>query len=123
MKKLIISVKSASEALEQFATTLDKVRKKKGKIQPHFEIAFDNRKDFNKFVRNIFILQAIQSLNPVSVYDLASKLDLDHSNLNKIILFFEKVGAIKIKESKRSGKLVKKPVVEYDSIEFRLKVA
>ena len=123
MKKLIISVKSASEALDQFANALEKARKKKGKIEPHFEISFDNRKDFNKFVKNIFILQAIQTLNPKSVYELASLLDVDHSNLNKIILFFEKMGAIKIKESKSKGKLVKKPIVEYDSIEFKLKAA
>src|SRR5688572_9679569 len=98
MKKLVISIKSASEALDQFSKALEKARKQKGKVEPHFEISFDNRKEFNKFVKNIFILEAIQSFKPKSVYDLANKLDMDHSNLNKIILFLEKIGAVTIKE-------------------------
>jgi len=123
MKKLVISIKSASEALDQFAKALEKARKQKGKVEPHFEISFDNRKEFNKFVKNIFILEAIQSFKPKSVYDLATKLDMDHSNLNKIILFFEKIGAVTIKEKTSRGKLLKMPIVEYDSIEFKLNAA
>tara|TARA_Y100000590_G_scaffold466144_1_gene640582 strand:- start:2350 stop:2730 length:381 start_codon:yes stop_codon:yes gene_type:complete len=120
MKKLVISIKSASEALDQFSEVLDKARKKKGKMESHFEISFDNRKEFNKFVKNIFILEAIQSFKPKSIYDLANQLDMDHSNLNKIILFFEKVGAVAIKEKTNKGKLLKMPIVEYDTIEFKL---
>lgn len=123
MKKLIISIKSASEALEQFAKALEKARKQRGKMEPHFEISFDSRKEFNKFVKNIFILEAIQSFKPKSVYDLANKLDMDHSNLNKIILFFEKVGAVTIKENTSKGKHLKRPIVEYDTIEFKLNAA
>ena len=123
MKKLVISIKSASEALDQFAKALEKARKQEGKVEPHFEISFDNRKEFNRFVKNIFILEAIQSFKPKSVYDLANKLDMDYSNLNKIILFFEKVGAVAIKEKTSKGKLLKMPVVEYDTIEFRLSAA
>ena len=48
------------------------------------------------------------------------KLGVDPSNLNKVILFFEEIGAIKIKEKKVKGKLAKVPVVDYESIEFKL---
>ncbi|OGQ13557.1 MAG: hypothetical protein A3B70_08635 [Deltaproteobacteria bacterium RIFCSPHIGHO2_02_FULL_40_11] len=120
MKKLIISIKSSSEALDQFAKALKKARQKKGNIEPHYEVAFDNRQDFNKFLSKIYILEAIQSLKPQSVYDLAMKLGVDPSNLNKVILFFEEIGAIKIKEKKVKGKLAKVPVVDYESIEFKL---
>jgi len=120
MKKLIISVKSSSEALDQFSKALKKARQKKGKVEPHYEVSFDNRHDFNKFLSKIYILEAIQSLKPQSVYDLAMKLGVDPSNLNKVILFFEEIGAVKIKEKKVKGKLAKIPVVDYESIEFKL---
>lgn len=120
MKKLIISIKSPSEALGQFERTLKMARRKRGKIEPHYEVSFDNRNDFNKFIKNIYILEAIQALKPQSVYDLAMKLGMDPSNLNKVILFFEDTGAIRIEERKVRGKLAKVPIVDYESIEFKL---
>jgi predicted transcriptional regulator len=120
MKKLIISIKSASESLDQFAKALEKARKNRNQVHPHFEISFDNRKDFNRFISNIFVLEAIRAFKPTSVYDLANKMSMDHSNLNKIILFYENLGALVIKEKKNKGRLLKMPVVEYDAIEFKL---
>lgn len=123
MKKLYISLKSPTEALKDFENALKKARKAKGKMEPHYEISFDNKKDFNRFVKNIFILMCIQSFNPKSVYELAKIIDMDQSNLNKIINFFEELGAIKIRERKVQGRLVRTPLVEYDKIEFDLKAA
>ena len=57
------------------------------------------------------------------MYELAKHLDMDVSNLNKLIVFFEDVGAIKIKTSTASGRTVKTPVVEYEHIEFDLNAA
>jgi len=48
---------------------------------------------------------------------------MEVSNLNKLILFFETIGAIKIKTSTTKGRTVKIPVVEYEQIEFDLRVA
>lgn len=45
---------------------------------------------------------------------------MDLSNITKIILFFERIGAIKLKEQKISGRCVRKPTIEYDRIEFNL---
>ena len=45
---------------------------------------------------------------------------MDVSNMNKIILFFEEVGAIRLKASKVNGRAVRQPVVEYQKIEFDL---
>lgn len=120
MKKLVISLKTSGEVLEDFKKNLQKARKHKGKIKPHYEIAFDNKKDFEKFVRNITILISIQSLKPKSVYELAKMIDMDQSNLNKIILFFEDMGVLKVKERKVNGRTVKTPVVKYEKIEFDL---
>ncbi|MFN7904305.1 MAG: hypothetical protein ACK5P5_03905 [Pseudobdellovibrionaceae bacterium] len=44
-------------------------------------------------------------------------------HLNKIIVFFEIAGAIKIKTSTVAGRTVKTPIVEYEQIEFDLKAA
>jgi hypothetical protein len=48
---------------------------------------------------------------------------MDVSNLNKVIIFFEEIGALKIKQRKLNGRILKTPVVEYSKIEFDLKAA
>jgi tetratricopeptide (TPR) repeat protein len=50
-----------------------------------YEVSFDNKADFNKFVRNIPVLSAIIVYKPRSVYELAKLTKIDVSNLNKTI--------------------------------------
>ena len=122
MKKLIVSIKSSSQTISDFKKALKYARK--GKLKgDHYEISFDNKKDFDRFAKNLGILSAILMHKPKSVYELAKLLSMDVSNLNKLIAFFETVGAIKIKTSQESGRAVKTPVVEYEQVEFDLKVA
>jgi predicted transcriptional regulator len=118
MRQLVISIKTPGEALDDFKRALKKARA--GKLSPSSEISFDSRKDFNRFVENIHILSSIRAYKPRSVYDLAKRAGIDVSNLNKIILFFEELGALKIKEETVSGRKVRRPIVEYDRIEFKL---
>lgn len=122
MKKLIVSIKSSGETLSDFKKALKNARKGRLKSD-HFELSFDNKKDFDRFVKNLGILSAILTYKPKSVYELAKLVDMDVSNLNKLIVFFEAVGAITIKTSTVSGRRVKVPVVEYQHIEFDLKAA
>jgi predicted transcriptional regulator len=122
MKKLIVSIKSSSESLADFRGALKTMRK--GRIKgDHYELSFDNKRDFDRFVKNLGILAAILTYKPRSIYELGKLVNMDVSNLNKLIVFFEAVGAIKIKTSKVAGRAVKMPVVEYDQIEFDLKAA
>ena len=122
MKKLIVSIKSSRKTLSDFKKALKDARK--GRLKgDHFELSFDNKKDFDRFVKNLGILSAILVHKPKSVYELAKLVDMYVSNLNKLILFFEIVGAIKIKTSTVSGRTVKTPVVEYEQIEIDLKAA
>lgn len=119
MKNLIVSLKTSSEVLEDFKRALN--RAKKGKLKtPHYEINFDNKNDFDRFARNLHVLKYILVFKPKSVYELSKIIKMDVSNLNKIILFFEEIGALKVKTSKISGRTVKIPVVEYDKVEFNL---
>ncbi len=113
-------MKTSNEALEDFRKAFTRTKKSKKTMDPHYEISFDNRKDFERFVKNIQILSYIIAFKPKSIYELAKMADMDVSNLNKIILFFEEVGALTLKESKVSGRTVKTPVVEYDKVEFDL---
>lgn len=71
----------------------------------HYELFFDNKKDFGRFVKNLEVLSAILVYKPKSIYELAKLVDRGVSNLNKVILFFETVGSIKIRTSTMSGKL------------------
>lgn len=118
MKSLVISLKSSTEVMADFEKAMKRARS--GKLKEHYEISFDNRKEFEKFVRHIHVLSAILAFKPRSVYELAKLSGMDVSNLNKIILFFEEVGAIKLKSAKVGGRKVKQPIVEYDRIEFDL---
>ena len=121
-KKLIVSMKTPSEALEEFKTVLKNAHKGIFK-EPHYEIAFDNKKDFNKFIKNLDIVMAILNLKPKSIYELAKLLKRDQSNVNKVILFFESYGVVKIKKVKVNNKILKRPIVGYQKIEFDLKAA
>lgn len=119
MRHLIVSLKGPDEILEDFKRALRRAKKKKASA-PHFEISFDNKKDFDRFVRNLYILKYILVFKPKSVYELAKIAEMDVSNLNKIVLFLEEMGALKVKISKISGRIIKVPVVEYDTVEFNL---
>ncbi len=119
MKKLIVSVKPTSQALEDFKKTLKSARAGKLK-KTHLEVSFDNRKDFERFVGNLHVLQSIRTLKPTSIYDLSKKTGLDVSNLNKLVRFFEALGVIEVVESVADGRKVKSPRVSYDKIEFDL---
>ena len=119
MKHLIVSLKTSDEIFDDFKHAYHQA--KGGKIKnPHFEISFDNKKDFDRFVRNLYILKYILIFKPKSVYELSKITKIDVSNLNKVILFFEEVGAIKVKTVKISGRTVKIPMVAYDTVEFKL---
>ena len=118
-KTLTISVKSSHQALEGFARAFKAISERKMQ-GTHYEVSFDNKKDFDRFVKNIGILSLISTLKPKSVYELAKLANMDVSNLNKIILFFEEFGVIKVVRTKVAGRTVAKPVVEYDKIEFDL---
>jgi predicted transcriptional regulator len=118
-KKLVVSIKTPAKAFEDFKKAYNAVSKKNYK-GAHFEISFNSKKDFDRFVKNIGILSLIKKLKPKSVYELAKIAEMDVSNLNKIILFFEEAGVIKVVRKKVAGRTVTMPLVEYDKIEFDL---
>ena len=119
MKRLIISLKTSKDVLKDFKKAYKKAKKQKFR-EPHYEITFDNRKDFDLFARNIHVLSKVLAFKPKSIYALAKLCGSDTSNLNKIILFFENIGAIRIKEQTIHGRSVRTPVVDYNKIEFDL---
>ena len=120
MKKLVVSCKTADQVFEDFKKAAKTVRRGTFKGETEYEVSFDNKADFNKFVRNIPILSAIIVYKPRSVYELAKLIGSDVSNLNKVIQFFEEIGVVTIKSMKSAGRRLKQPRVEYDEVTFRL---
>ncbi|HBE01138.1 MAG TPA: hypothetical protein DC049_01495 [Spirochaetia bacterium] len=118
MKKLIISLKTSTQVLDDFKKAFQDA--KNGNLKDHFEISFDNKRDFEKFIRNISILRFIIHYKPHSIYELSKLLEKDISNLNKIIQFYENLGVIIIKKNMFDGREVNKPIVKYEKIEFNL---
>jgi predicted transcriptional regulator len=122
MKKLVVSLKTRVEAISDFKKAFREARR--GKLSgEHYEISFESKKEFNRFVKNMSILAVIYKQKPKSVYELAKLVDMDVSNLNKLMDFFAMVGAIKLLVSTVGGRAVKTPVVEYGQIEFDLRAA
>lgn len=119
MKHLIVSFKSPNEVFQSFKQAFKAAQKKKIK-SPHYEVSFDNKKDFDRFVHNLHILKYVLFFKPKSIYELAKITQMDVSNLNKVIIFFEEIGAMTIQTTIVSGRTIKKPIVNYDTIEFRL---
>jgi predicted transcriptional regulator len=120
MKKLIISIKSPAQALDEVRARLETAQKKRGKVAPHYEISFSDMKQFKKFIGNIDMLTSIQLFKPNSIYELASIMQKDVGNVNRLITFFEEIGAIRIEEKVVGSRNVKTPLVDYDKIEFDL---
>ncbi len=123
MKKLIISIKSRKDFMADAKNAMKLIKARKFPKETHYEISFEDQKDFNKFLKNISLLSLILIHSPESIYELANLANKDISNLRRIISFFEKIGVIKIKESVISGRKVKKPFVEYQKVEFDLRAA
>ncbi len=120
MKKLVVSCKTVDQVFEDFKHAARRVQRGTFRGEAEHEVSFDNKADFNKFVRNIPVLSAIIVFKPRSVYELAKLTETDVSNLNKVIQFFEEIGVVKVKTSKVDGRTVKQPHVEYEEVTFRL---
>ncbi|MEW6055040.1 MAG: hypothetical protein AB1540_00365 [Bdellovibrionota bacterium] len=120
MKRLVVSCKTADQVFEDFKKAARKVQRGTFRGESEYEVSFDNKADFNRFVRSIPILSAIIVFKPRSVYELAKLTGIDVSNLNKTIQFFEEIGVVKVKTAKVAGRTVKQPHVEYQEVTFRL---
>ena len=116
-------MKSTDELFSSFDQTAKKIKKGQTLKQAHYEIVFEVKKDFERFLKNIGLLMAILNQRPHSIYQLAKLTNRDISNIKKVISFFEGIGAIRLEERTISGRKVKKPIVDYDRIEFDLKAA
>ena len=123
MKKLVVSMKSTEKMFSEFKKKAKQISSSKVSPSTHYEISFESKRDFNKFISNISVLISILNLKPKSIYQLATMTNKDISNMKKIINFFEEVGAIRIEEKKVNGRIVKTPIVDYKKIEFHLKDA
>jgi predicted transcriptional regulator len=122
MKKLVVSCKTSEQVFKDFKSAANRVKKGKARGETEYEVSFDNKADFNRFVRNIPILSAIITFKPRSVYELAKLTQTDVSNLNKVIQFFEDIGVISIRTTELDGRMVKQPKVQYEEVTFRLAV-
>jgi len=120
IKRLVVSCKTADQVFEDFKRAARKAQRGAHRGAPEFEVSFDNKADFNRFVRNIPILSAIIVFKPRSIYELAKLTGTDVSNLNKVIQFFEEVGVVRVRAAKVSGRTVRQPHVEYEEVTFRL---
>ena len=74
----------------------------------------------DKLLRHLKTLRVIKCLKPESVYELAKAMDVNVSNLNKLIQFLEKFEIIKIKKVQKKGRVLKRPIFEYQDIRITM---
>ena len=120
MKRLIVSCKTSDQVFKDFKHAARQIQRGSFRGETEYEVSFDNKADFNRFVRNIPILSTIIAFKPRSIYELAKLAEMDVSNLNKVIQFFEEIGVVRVKTMQASGRTVKQPHVEYQEVTFRL---
>lgn len=122
MKELIVSLKSSSEVIDGFKDALAKVERRE--IEgTHYEISFDDPKDFDFFARHIIILSRAMALKPNSIAELAKLSGIPKADVNKAIVFFESFGVVRIEKRIIDGRQVSKPIVCYNSIRIDLNAA
>ena len=86
------------------------------------ELKFDDKKVFNRFVKHVGVLSVILNQKPETIFELSRIVEMDTANINKLVTFFEKVGAVKVITKLENGRPIKrKPIVEYDQILFDLR--
>jgi predicted transcriptional regulator len=84
------------------------------------KIIFYFRRDFQRFVKNLDLLETVKNLKPQSMYAIAKHMKKDVANIARIAAFYEKLGIIKMKTVKLNGRTAKNAWVEYDQIIFQL---
>ena len=119
MKTLTIALKTRDNLFDDAIKAMKNIVKNKPQTAQHL-ITFTNPKDFDKFLKYLRIVRFIKFLRPDSVYELAKLMDVDVSNLNKTVQFLEKFEIIKIKKIQKKGRVLKKPIFEYQDIRIKM---
>jgi len=76
-------MKSTDDMFSNFKKVANSIKKGKSAKAAHYEISFENKKDFNRFIKNISVLMMILNFKPHSIYQLAKIADRDLSNIKK----------------------------------------
>ena len=119
MKKLIIALESNDSFFKSAKKELKDVLDK-GKRGSQYRISFSERRDFNRFMSNVHVLQAIIKNDPQSVNELAKILSVDRSGVIKILNFFEEFEIITYENIEIGKRKQKKPIVDFKKIEIDL---
>jgi predicted transcriptional regulator len=68
------------------------------------------------------ILHTIKTQNPISIYDLAKKLDRGFKSVSDDIKLLERFGFIELVEEKTKNRIRHKPVIVVDTVTIHMKV-
>lgn len=119
MRKLIVSQKSAQKSLANYKNALKDARKGhlKGDLT---ELSFDDKREFNRFLKNLGVLTTISIHRPKSIAELAKIMGRGSSRLSSIIRFYEEMGLVKMVSTTSKGKLKNRPALRCERIEVQL---
>ena len=118
MKRLVISLKTAEEVLRNFKEAYHNAKTRKIK-EPHYEISFDNRKDFDLFTRNIHILSKVLAFKPKSIYELAKITKRDLKSVNTDVTVLHDLGLLSLVTTTDERKKTR-PEVKFDKLNVEI---
>jgi predicted transcriptional regulator len=119
-KKIIrIQIRSVDEALEDFVTAAESVKKGR-KIEKETGIYFASLEAFRKAItpKRMQLLHAIRAEEPSSLHELAKMLNRDVKNISDDVVFLEQIGLI---ERKRHDNKIA-PRSAYDEMQVKIAI-
>ena len=96
------------------------------KIRPNVrgtEISFPYQRDFEKFVKHLSVLNAVQLYRPESIYALAAKIGKDVANATKIVRYYRDRGVVRTESRVLRGGRVQTPTVEFSEFVIQLETS
>jgi len=121
-KTIKISVTSARDVLNQFASTLATARRN-GKIESHTGISFESIEGLRNVLtkRRLELLSAVRRRKPGSVYELSRLLNRDLKSVNTDLKVLEDNDFLELRKT-HNGRHKTVPVVMFDRIDISVRV-
>jgi predicted transcriptional regulator len=125
MKTVTFSIKPLTEIADDFAESLDAVRKgHRTERQPREEVGFTSIEAARNFLtrERLTLLRTIRTRHPSSLYELAKMLSRNFKNVQEDIALLERHGLVRVSKEPKGKRKVKVPEVPFEQIALKFAI-
>jgi len=121
VKNINVEIKPLSEALNDAAKVMDKIKKGQA-VRPSKSVSFGSVESFRQFftARRIELLKVIKHRNPQSIYEVAKLTKRDFKSVVTDIKILEKCHMIGTKKISVKGGYKIRPIFDYDKLSVEI---